>query len=55
MRNSHAPAVASAILLFWQLTALPAFAQPQAKPPYVLSVFAKAPTGLSATKLSVLS
>jgi len=47
MRNSHAPAVASAILLFCQLTALPAFAQPKAKPPYVLSVFAKAPTGLS--------
>ena len=50
MRNSRAPAGASAILLFCQLTALPAFAQsspPQANPPYVLSVFATAPAELS--------
>ena len=56
MRNSRAPAGASAILLFCQLTALPAFAQsspPQANPPYVLSVFATAPAELPAAFCTV--
>ena len=47
MKTSPALAVSSAILLYCQLSSLPAFGQ-QAEPPYALSVFAKAPPGMSA-------